>query len=104
VSCSICSAVAEHRHRHHLGVAGRARLEAAFAIDAAGALTPIGHLPSGGRAPGALAIDPSERVLIVNEGGESLSVYYIDPTTGALGRRHAIALGASPLSVLAIRP
>jgi 6-phosphogluconolactonase (cycloisomerase 2 family) len=105
VSCSICSAVAEHRHRHHLGVAGRARLEAAFAIDAAGALTPIGHLPSGGRAPGALAIDPSERVLIVaNEGGKSLSLYDIDPTTGALGSRHAVALGASPLSVLAIRP
>jgi 6-phosphogluconolactonase len=78
---------------------------AAFAIDAAGTLKPVGHVPSGGRAPGALAIDPSERVLIVaNEGGKSLSLYDIDPTTGALGSRHAVALGASPLSVLAIRP
>ena len=78
---------------------------AAFAIDPAGNLKLVGHLPSGGRAPGALAVEPSERVLLVaNEGGKSLSVYSIDSTTGALGSRHTVALGASPLSVLAIRP
>jgi 6-phosphogluconolactonase len=78
---------------------------AAFAIEGAGTLKPVGHVPSGGRAPGALAVDPSGRALIVaNEGGKSLSVYSIDPTTGALGDRHATALTASPLAVLAVRP
>jgi len=78
---------------------------AAFAIEAAGTLKPIGHVPSGGRAPGALAVDPNGRVLIVaSEGGKSLGVYLIDSRTGALGDRRAVALPAAPLSVLAIRP
>lgn len=77
----------------------------AFAIDAAGTLKLVGHEPSGGRAPGALTVDPSGRVLIVaNEGGKNLSVSSIDPTTGALGGRHVVALPAPPLSVLAVRP
>ena len=77
----------------------------AFAIDAAGTLAVRGHEPSGGRAPGALAVDPSGRVLIVaNEGGKSLGVWSIDPATGALGGRHVVALGAAPLSVLAVKP
>lgn len=78
---------------------------AAFTIEAGGTLKLVGHVPSGGRAPGALAVDPSGRVLIVaNEGGKSLGVYPIDPATGALGDRHAVALPAAPLSVLAARP
>ncbi|HEY4183504.1 MAG TPA: beta-propeller fold lactonase family protein [Polyangia bacterium] len=78
---------------------------ATFAIEGAGTLKLIGHVPSGGRAPGALAVDPSGRALIVaNEAGKSLSVYAIDPATGALGQRHSIALAASPLAVLAVRP
>jgi 6-phosphogluconolactonase len=78
---------------------------AAFAIHATGTLKLVGHEPSGGRAPGALTVDPSGRVIIVaNEGGKSLSVSSIDPTTGALGGRHVVALAASPLSVLAVKP
>jgi len=78
---------------------------AAFAIEAAGTLKPVGHAPAGGRGPGALAVDPTGRVLIVaNENGKSLSVYAIDPATGALGDRHGVALPAAPLSVLAVRP
>lgn len=78
---------------------------AAFAIEADGTLKLVGHVPTGGRAPGALAVDPSGHVLLVaNESGNSLSVYSIDPATGALGGRHAVALAAAPLSVLAVRP
>jgi 6-phosphogluconolactonase len=78
---------------------------AAFAIDAGGTLRLVGRVPGGGGAFGALAVDPSGRVLIVaNEGGKSLSVYSLDPTTGALGSPHVVALSAAPLSVLAVRP
>ena len=77
----------------------------AFAIEPGGTLKLVGHEPSGARGPGALSVDPSGRYLIVaNEGGKSLSVYFIDATTGALGGRHSVALPAAPLSVLAVRP
>jgi len=78
---------------------------AAFAIDGAGTLKAVGHVPSGGRSPGALAVDPSGCVLLVaNEGGKTLAVFTIDPTTGALAPGHTVALPAAPLSVLAVRP
>lgn len=78
---------------------------ATFEIDAAGNLKLVGHVPGGGGALGAVAIDPSGRVLLVaNEGGRNLSVHSIDGTTGALGAGRTVALGAAPLSVLAVRP
>lgn len=78
---------------------------AAFEIDAAGTLKLVGHVAGGGGALGAVAVDPSGRVLLVaNEGGKSLGVHAIDPTTGALGVERRVTLAASPLSVLAVRP
>lgn len=79
---------------------------ATLAIDAAGTLALVAHLPGGsGGALGALAVDPSGRILIVaNEGGKSLGIHAIEPTTGALENRHIVALPAAPLSVLVVRP
>ena len=78
---------------------------ATFEIDAAGTLKLVGHVPGGNGALGAVAVDPSGRVLLVaHEGGKTLGVHSIDPTTGALGVGRSVALGAAPLSVLAVRP
>lgn len=78
---------------------------AAFEIDAAGTLKLVGHVPVSGGAVGALAVDPSGRVLVVaNEGSKSLAVYFIDPTTGGLAPGRSVAVGGTPLSVLAVRP
>jgi len=78
---------------------------ATFEIDGAGNLKLVGHVPGGGGALGAVAVDPSGRVLLVaNEGGRNLGVHAIDQTTGAPGAGRSVALGAAPLSVLAVRP
>jgi 6-phosphogluconolactonase len=76
-----------------------------FAVEAGGTLALVGHEPAGGRAPGALAVDPSGAYLVVaNEGSKSLSIFSLDPTTGAPGSRRTVSLPAAPLALLATRP
>ena len=57
---------------------------AVFAIDGNSlGLTPVGHVPTGGRTPRSFAIDPSGRWLIAaNQDSSSLVVFRLDPATG----------------------
>ncbi len=74
---------------------------ATFAVQGDGTLKANGHEPSGGRAPGALAVDPSGTFLVVaNQGSKTLTVFRLDPTTGAPGAPRSVALSAPPLAVL----
>jgi 6-phosphogluconolactonase len=58
---------------------------AAFAIDAAGKLTPAGHFSTGGKEPRAFAIDPTGHFLLAaNQNSASVVVFRIDEKTGAL--------------------
>ena len=59
---------------------------AVFAIDESTlALTPAGHVRTGGRGPRSFAIDPSGRWLVAaNEGSNSLVTFRLDPGSGAL--------------------
>jgi 6-phosphogluconolactonase len=77
---------------------------ATFAVEAGGTLKLVGHEASGGRAAGALAVDPSgEALLVANEGSKSLAVFHLDPTTGAPGGRHTVSFAAAPLAILIMR-
>jgi 6-phosphogluconolactonase len=76
-----------------------------FAVQAGGTLKLVGHESSGGRAPSALAVDPSGAYLFVaNEGSKNLGVFRLDATTGAPTARRAVALSGAPLAVLVARP
>jgi 6-phosphogluconolactonase len=57
---------------------------AVFAIDGAtSGLTPVAHVPTGGRTPRNFAIDASGRWLVVaNQGSSSIVVFRLDPATG----------------------
>ena len=79
---------------------------AVFRIDAAsGALTPAGHVSTGGRTPRHFAIDPSGRwLLAANQDSGSIGVFRLDPVTGRLapvGRPLAIS---KPVCVLFVPP
>ena len=65
---------------------------AVFAIDGVAlGLTPVGHVPAGGRAPRHFAIDPSGRWLIAaNQDSNSLVVFRLDSATGL-----PVAVGSS---------
>jgi 6-phosphogluconolactonase len=74
---------------------------ATFAVRADGTLEPRGHTAAGGRAPEALAVDPSGAFLIVaDQGSKALTVFRLDPETGAPGSPRAVALPAAPLALL----
>ena len=74
---------------------------ATFAVQADGTLAPGGQAPSGGHAPGPLAVDPSGAFLVVaNQGSKTLVVFRLDPETGAPGAPRTVALPAAPLAVL----
>ena len=74
---------------------------ATFAVQGDGTLKSVGHEPSGGHAPGALAVDPSGAYLVVaNQGSKTLAVFHLDPTTGAPGAPRTVTLGGPPLSLL----
>jgi 6-phosphogluconolactonase len=56
---------------------------AVFAIDAAGRLSPVAHVNSGGRTPRGFALDASGRWLIAgNQDTHNIAVFAIDPATG----------------------
>jgi 6-phosphogluconolactonase len=58
----------------------------AFAVDAAtGALTLLGHTPTGGNTPRHFSLDPSGRFLLAaNQGSGDVHVFSVDQATGAL--------------------
>ena len=59
---------------------------AAFAIDeATGALTPLGHTPTGGRTPRNFAIDPTGTYLFAaNQDTDTIVTFRLDAATGQL--------------------
>jgi 6-phosphogluconolactonase len=74
---------------------------ATFAVGADGSLKLVGHEPSGGHGPGALAVDPSGAFLVVaNQVSKALAVLRLDPSTGAPGAARAVPLPGAPLAVL----
>jgi 6-phosphogluconolactonase len=75
---------------------------ALFTIDATtGALTPAGHVPSGGRTPRYVALDPSGRwLLVANQDSDSIVAFHLDRATGRpepVGRKLAIS---KPVSIV----
>jgi 6-phosphogluconolactonase len=75
---------------------------AVFAIDgASGGLTPVAHVPTGGRTPRSFAIDPSGRWLVVaNQGSSSIVVFRLDSATGVPARAGPSASVPEPVCVL----
>jgi 6-phosphogluconolactonase len=74
---------------------------ATFAVQGDGTLKPVSHEPTGGRGAGALAVDPSgERLLVANQGNRTLTVFRLDPTTGAPGAPRTVPLAGAPLALL----
>jgi 6-phosphogluconolactonase len=56
---------------------------AAFSIDPSGGLTPLGHVPSGGREPWSFKIAPDGRHLFVaNKLSDKIAVFQLDMKTG----------------------
>jgi len=70
---------------------------AVFAIDAkSGKLTPVEHVPTGGKTPRGFNLDPSGKWLVAGgQGSDDLFAFKVDPDTGkltAVGQR--VAVGA----------
>jgi 6-phosphogluconolactonase len=59
---------------------------AVYAVDpASGQLTPIEHVPTGGRMPRAFNIDPTGSFLVAgNQNSDQVAVFRIDPSKGTL--------------------
>jgi 6-phosphogluconolactonase len=57
-----------------------------YAVDPAkGTLTLVGHIPSGGRTPRNITIDPTNQYLIAaNQSGNNIVVFRIDAKNGHL--------------------
>jgi 6-phosphogluconolactonase len=62
---------------------------AAFAIDAKnGRLSPIQHVPSGGRTPRNFAFDPTGKwIICTNHASNNAVVFGVDGTTGLLAQK-----------------
>lgn len=76
---------------------------AGFAVDAGGALTPIGHWPTQAQ-PRGFAIDPSGRWLVAaGQLSDRVGVHRIDAASGALTAVGEHAVGRNPNWVEAIR-
>jgi 6-phosphogluconolactonase len=75
---------------------------AAFAVDeATGALTPIGHTPTGGRTPRNFAIDPSGTFLFAaNQDTDTVVTFRLDPSTGLPQPTGQVAAIPSPVCLL----
>ena len=60
---------------------------AGFSIDPpTGKLTPLGHSSCGGKIPRHIALDPSERwLLVANQESDNIAIFARDPNTGHLG-------------------
>ncbi len=80
-----CAEVATHPGGRFVYVSNRGHDSlAVLAVDeTTGALTPRGHVPTGGQEPRHFAIDPTGRWLIAaHQNSDSLVVFRIDPDTG----------------------
>jgi 6-phosphogluconolactonase len=73
---------------------------ATFAVDAAtGKLTPVGHTPSGGKAPRDFKLDPGGAFLLVaHQVSDDLFVFRLDPRTGKPGRRSRAVKLSKPVN------
>ncbi|MFT3956695.1 MAG: beta-propeller fold lactonase family protein [Piscinibacter sp.] len=75
---------------------------AGFAVDAQGALAPIGHWPTQAQ-PRGFAVTPSGRWLVAaGQSSHAVGVHRIDADTGTLDLRHTHAVGRNPNWVEAI--
>jgi len=79
---------------------------AMLAADAAtGALTPIGHVPSGGRTPRHFALDPAGRwLLAANQDSDTVVAFGIDPASGQLAATGQVTRVPTPVCVLIAGP
>ncbi|MGF6884089.1 6-phosphogluconolactonase [Nocardia sp. GAS34] len=69
---------------------------AGFRVDGTGALSPLGHTATQA-CPRGMGIDPSGRYLLAaGQESDALTVYAIDPDTGALTPRGEQAVGRNP--------
>lgn len=58
---------------------------AVFAIGEDGRLTPVEHVPTGGRTPRSFAVDPTGRFLLAaNQRSDQVTLFRIEPRTGRL--------------------
>jgi len=84
--------------------AGRDTIVVFAADTTSGKLTPVEHVPSGGRTPRTFTIDPTGKwLLVTNNGGASNNavVFKIDPATGKLTQSGApVPTPPQPLGVL----
>ena len=74
---------------------------AIFAIDPGhGTLTPMGHVPTGGKEPRHFAIDPSGKYLLAeNQFSNNIVVFKIDPATGRLTPTGQVVEVPSPVNI-----
>lgn len=78
---------------------------AVFAFDAAsGRLTPLEHVPTGGKNPRNFALSPDGAWLVAaNQNSDSLHVFRVDPATGRLTATDRAARVPMPVCVLFAR-
>lgn len=70
---------------------------AVFSIDAAGAIAPAGHTPTGGERPRNFGIDPAGTILLVaNQDSDEIVTFAIDPLSGALTELETTPTGNGP--------
>ncbi len=77
---------------------------ARFAVDAAsGALTPLGHTPSGGAEPRHFALSPCGGwLLAANQRSDSVVLFRLDPQTGAMAETGQSAAIPKPVCLLPV--
>jgi 6-phosphogluconolactonase len=77
-----------------------------LAVDGAtGSLTPIGHVPSGGRTPRHFALDPAGRwLLAANQDSDTVVAFGIDPASGQLAATGQVTRVPTPVCVLIAGP
>jgi 6-phosphogluconolactonase len=73
---------------------------AAFRIGPDGTPEFVGSVPSGGKTPRFIGIDPSGRYLMAaNQDSDTISLFHINPVSGALTSRGSIAV-AAPVDIV----
>ena len=77
----------------------------AFTVDSTtGALSPITGSPftiADGLGPVAASVDPLGKTLcVVNQSSNSISIFAIEATSGALSRQGSIETGSNPISIV----
>jgi 6-phosphogluconolactonase len=78
---------------------------AIFSRDAAtGRLTPVGHVPVGGRTPRHFTFDPSgQTILAAHQGSDTISVFRVDPRSGQLSPVGGTLSVGKPVCLLPVR-